>query len=205
MKITTEMCKKYIQEYFKLDSNVSIKRVKKYKDSGTGLTARDFVVGNGEQCTLLENTKGELEIISGTSVSPVRIFTDAEKKEAKDFIKSWTKKIENSNLDMEDCLVAISGLSDKFILASQFVFNFPEEMYENEDFYITNGLDTPFKIPNGDGLFCITFIDRNGSDIDICMSDTIKDILPTYLIDLDEYHYGLSNMSFAGTVRVLTA
>lgn len=52
---------------------------------------------------------------------------------------------------MEDCLVAISGLSDKFILASQFVFNFPEEMYENEDFYITNGLDTPFKIPNGDG------------------------------------------------------
>lgn len=95
MKITTEMCKKYIQEHFKIDSNVSIKRVKKYKDSATGLTARDFVVGNGEQCTLLENTEGELEIISGTSVSPVKIFTDEEKKEAKNFIKSWSKKIEN--------------------------------------------------------------------------------------------------------------
>lgn len=75
-KITTEMCKIFIQHHFSLNSDVSIKRTKKYKDEA-GFVARDFILGNGKQCTLIE-VDGQLQIKESDTKSDniKRIFTD---------------------------------------------------------------------------------------------------------------------------------
>lgn len=201
MKITTEMCKKFIQENLGINESISIKRTKKYKDE-EGLVARDFLLGNGEQCTIVESDSGELKLKDSNNSSNFsgRIFTDDEKKEAKKFIKSWAKKIENGNVEIEDCINAANQLPDKSILTSQFVFNFPEDMYSNDSSAITNGLNTPFAIPGNDS-FCIMLIEKNGTDPDLYMNDVVKDLLPAYLTDLDEYCYGMENNSYSGTVQ----
>ena len=201
MKITTEMCKKFIQESLGIDDSVSMKRIKKYKDE-EGLVARDFLLGNGEQCTIVENDSGELQLKDNSHSSPFlgRIFTNDEKKEAKEFLKSWTKKIENGTAEIEDCIDASNKLSDKSILTSQFIFNFPEDVYENDPSFVTNGLKTPFAIPGGDS-FCIVLIEKNGAEPDLYMNDIVKDLLPDYFTDLDEYCYGMENGNYSGTVQ----
>lgn len=198
-KITTEMCKIFIQHHFSLDSSVSVKRTKKYKDEA-GFVARDFILGNGKQCTLIE-VDGQLQIKESDTQSNniKRIFTDEEFKVANKFLKNCIKKIKKFNdneedyeNDIDDILEEdVNSLTDKNILFSQFCFCFPAETYGNEKKAVTNGLDTPFLLKNNSFAhsFCFTIWDKNHSDPDLYLPSLLNSILPEYLSPCDEYNY----------------
>lgn len=200
-KITTEMCKIFIQHHFSLNSDVSIKRTKKYKDEA-GFVARDFILGNGKQCTLIE-VDGQLQIKESDTKSDniKRIFTDEELKTAKKFLKNCLKKMEqfqnnedateDDEYDINNIIEESNSLTDKSILFSQFCFCFPSETYGNEKEAVTNGLDTPFLLKGNSfaNSFCFMLWDKNNSDPDLYLHDVLKDMLPEYINSCDEYHY----------------
>lgn len=197
-KITTEDCKNFIKDHFRLTSTVNIKRDRKYKD-GNGDYIRVFTF-DGETCLIKEDSNGTISLINENEmvVKPtVRSTSAPQEFNAKIFLKKGIKSLENYNNgdSLDDFIKATNALTpeQKFQVANQFTFFFPDETYYNELDYVTNGLDT-LMISNASGdleSFCFIFIDCFNTDLGLYVSDIVTDMLPDYLDKMDEDNYQL--------------
>lgn len=210
-KITTEDCKKFIKNHFGLTSTVNIKRDRKYKD-GNGDYIRVFTF-DGATCLIKEDSNGEISLITENEMVAKPTVTATTSSvpqdfDAKKFLKKGIKSLENYNNgdSMDDFIKATNALTkeQKFQIANQFTFFFPDETYYNELNYVTNGLDT-LMITNASGeleSFCFVFIDCFNTDLDLYVSDILMDMVPTYLDKMDEYHYQLRETSATKKISI---
>lgn len=204
-KITTEDCKNYIKDRFGLTSTVNIKRDRKYKDVN-GDVIRVFKF-NDETCLIKADILGHLSVVNEADVVE-KSKSEPKEFDAKKFLKKGIKSLENyNNGDSMDAFIkATNALTkeQKFQVANQFTFFFPDETYYNELNYVTNGLDT-MMITNASGeleSFCFIFMDCFNSDPDLYVSDILMDMIPTYLDKMDEYHYQLKETSATKKISI---
>ena len=203
-KITTKDCKNFIKNHFGLTSTVNIKRDTKYKD-GNGDYIRVFTF-DGATCIIKEDSDGEISLITENEIAAKPTVTattssDPQDFDAKKFLKEGIKSLENYNngYSMDDFIKATNALTkeEKFQVANQFTFFFPDETYYNELDYVTNGLDT-LMISKASGefeSFCFIFIDCFNTDLGLYVSDILTDMLPDYLDKMDEDNYQLRESS----------
>lgn len=201
-KITTEDCKNFIKQHFGLTTTVNIKRDSKYKDAN-GDVIRVFKINDTDTYLIKEDKEGQLSLGSEDMIDQKEKIFNAKK-----FLKKGIKSLENYNNgdSMDDFIKATNALTkeQKFQVANQFTFFFPDETYYNELNYVTNGLDT-LMITNASGeleSFCFVFIDCFNTDLDLYVSDILMDMVPTYLDKMDEYHYQLKETTATRKISI---
>lgn len=212
-KITTEDCKDFLINHFKKQGLETIakewKRASKYKEGE--LIQRDFshptvgiVVVTEDKNGLYINGSNSVKIANSEYVQ--KDFTPQEKKEAKKLLAKYISRDDDS--DDEDSVEKLMK-TDKWIefqhaLPSQFYFCFPNDTYHNHIDNVSNGLDTPMIIEGeySSESFNVIFTDKNGSDIDLYASESLKSgVLPDWTDFCDEYHLEFNDDAPKITIR----
>lgn len=201
-KITTEDCKKFLIDHFKIQgietSAKDWKRISKYKQDD--LFYRDF-----SHTSLGIVVVAEYDSVLSVGIKSNAIneyiqkdFTVKEKMAAKKLLAKYIQRDDDD--DHDDNLEALM-ISDKWVefqhaLPSQFYFCFPDDTYSNHKDNITKGIDSPMKVEEeySSGSFNVIFTDKSGSDIDLYGSNCLMHgVLPEWTSFCDEYHLDFIN------------
>lgn len=119
--------------------------------------------------------------------------TNKKPFDAKKYLRKILKALEDGDDDKSDgeaSVIKNMPDEDKYKIANEFYFYFPDGTYNNDIKNITNGLDTPMSQPNSFGEYmCFTFHDSLKSEPDFYLSSLTLGILPSYFDLVDEYNF----------------
>ena len=206
-KITTDDCKNFLISHFKKQGTETTakewKRTSKYKQDN--LVLRDFshpvigiIVVTEDNNSLSINTSNSIKISNSEYIQ--KDFTSEEKKQAKKLLEKYISCDE----DNENLMKSEKWIEFQHALPSQFYFCFPDDTYNNHIDNVSDGLDTPMIVEGeySPESFNVIFTDKNGSDIDLYASESLKNgVLPEWTDFCDEYHLEFNDEAPKMTVR----